>query len=326
MYEQVVEVQSSGCYLHQKRGLLELQHEGRKRLVDLDRIGVLLLSSPQATLSTPLLSECAQRNIPVLFCGGDYLPAAAMLPLDGHSRLQERVRLQVAVKLPKAKRLWQSIVQNKIQNQARLLQMAAGLGWHNRDCLNEAEEQELAKDLLAMSHKVLSGDSSMQEAVAARHYWPMLFGDDFRRSGPLPPNSLLNYGYTILLACVMRAINCCGLLGAFGIQHRSSRNPYCLASDLMEALRPFVDAFILHLYYHWGYEELNRACKQAISQLLRLEFEYCGEQSYLFRQILRYVQYFCATLESKEKNLPAIILTPNTVREVMELCASIPTK
>ncbi len=326
MYEQVIEVESSGCYLHQKRGHLELLRNGQKHLVDLERIGVLLLNSPQSTVSTPLLNQLAKRNIPVLLCGADYLPSVAMLPLDGHSRLQQRVRLQVEAKLPKKKRLWQGVVQNKIRNQAWLLQMAASFGWDNRHCLEANEEQALANELLAMAEKVQSGDSTMLEATAAQRYWPMLFGDDFRRLGPMPPNGLLNYGYTILLGCVIRAINCCGLLGAFGIQHCNSQNPYCLASDLMETLRPLVDAFVTHLYYHWGYRELNSESKRALSQLLRQELDYSNEQSYLMRQELRYVQNFCMVLEGKQQKLEPITLDEQTAIDVVELCALTLTK
>src|SRR5690606_18520107 len=89
------------------------------------------------------------------------------------------------------KRLWQQIVQAKILGQGATL--AA--------CGAEAGGFRL------LARKVRAGDPDNVEAEAARRYWPLLFGREFRRDqdgGGV--NALLNYGYAILRASVARAV------------------------------------------------------------------------------------------------------------------------
>jgi CRISPR-associated protein Cas1 len=97
---------------------------------------------------------------------------------------------------------------------------------------------------------VKSGDPDNYEARAAAYYWENLFEqyDTFRRHrhGDAP-NNLLNYGYAILRAIVARALVGSGLFTALGIHHKNKYNPYCLADDIMEPYRPYVDALVLEL-------------------------------------------------------------------------------
>jgi CRISPR-associated protein Cas1 len=62
-----------------------------------------------------------------------------------------------------------------------------------------------------------------------------------------PPNNLLNYGYAILRAVVARSLVGSGLLPTQGIHHRSQYNAYCLADDVMEPYRPYVDKMVCEL-------------------------------------------------------------------------------
>ncbi len=328
MLEQVVEVQSSGLYLHQNRGHMELKApDGSRRQVDMDGIAVLLLSSPRATLSTALLCELTRRQIPVIVVGSDYLPSAVVQPLGPlgfHVQGQQRVRAQVEMSQPRRKRLWQSVVQAKIRNQACVLELVDDLS-------GEENRNVVINDLYALAEKVQSGDRGACEAQAAKLYWHSLFGPEFRRHGPQAPNSLLNYGYTVLLSCVMRALVGSGLHPALGIQHRNSQNPYCLASDLMEAFRPFVDLLVAHMYYQWEIEDLNPAVKRTLSQLLRLEWGYAGEQSSLSRNVQRYVWQFARCVEQDKSpstsELPAPpLLGAEILESVDELCGLILTK
>jgi CRISPR-associated protein Cas1 len=79
---------------------------------------------------------------------------------------------------------------------------------------------------------------------------------------------LLNYGYAILRAVVARSLVASGLLPTFGIHHRSSYNPYCLADDVMEPYRPYVDMLVLQLVKEGlAGLELTTAVKQRLLQI-----------------------------------------------------------
>ena len=55
----------------------------------------------------------------------------------------------------------------------------------------------------------------------------------------------MNYGYAILRAVIARALVGSGLLPVYGIHHHNRYNAYCLADDIMEPYRPFVDDLVV---------------------------------------------------------------------------------
>jgi len=61
------------------------------------------------------------------------------------------------------------------------------------------------------------------------------------------PNNLLNYGYAILRAITARSLVSSGLLPTLGIHHHNKYNAYCLADDIMEPYRPYVDRVVLEI-------------------------------------------------------------------------------
>jgi CRISPR-associated protein Cas1 len=124
------------------------------------------------------------------------------------------------------KRLWSAIISAKIANQAEALDRCGRDGTGLRE----------------MSRRVKSGDPNNVEAHAAKLYWRKLFGEDFRRDRHGDDeNKLLNYGYAIVRASIARAIVGTGLHPGLGIKHSNQYNPFPLADDLVEPLRPFVD-------------------------------------------------------------------------------------
>ena len=100
---------------------------------------------------------------------------------------------------------------------------------------------------------VKSGDTDNLEGRAAAYYWKTIFaqfpvtGDFTRSRDGLPPNNLLNYGYAILRAVVARALVSSGMLPTFGIHHHNRYNAYCLADDIMEPYRPYIDELVFTL-------------------------------------------------------------------------------
>jgi CRISPR-associated protein Cas1 len=149
-----------------------------------------------------------------------------MLPLDAHHVQTERHRAQGEASAPTRKRIWQRLIAAKIAQQADVLVHFTG---HHGG-------------LLPLSKRVRSGDPDNLEAQAAQRYWPSLFGRDFRRDRDADGiNALLNYGYAVMRAAIARAVVASGLIPSLGVFHSNRSNPFCLADDLLEPYRPYVD-------------------------------------------------------------------------------------
>lgn len=201
--------------------------------VPLEDIGVVLLDHPQITLTHALMAALLERNVALISCDEKHLPVGLMLPLDGNTIQTERFRSQIDASEPLKKNLWAQTVKAKIENQAKVLQLA---GIDN-------------KRLLALLPLIQSGDPDNVEGRAASVYWKLLFEDlpFVRDRFGLMPNALLNYGYAILRAIVARALVGSGLLPTLGIHHSNKYNAYCLADDVMEPYRPFVDWMVYNM-------------------------------------------------------------------------------
>ncbi len=255
MIGRVVEVASAGRHLARDRGLMTVSHEGvEDGRVPLDDIGVLLCNARDLTYSNDLMTELARRGATVVLCD-NYLPVSWIWPLEGHHIQALRMRCQLEASLPLRKRLWQDLVKAKIVQQENTLELlgvsGGGLG-------------ELTK-------RVRSGDPGNVEAQAARRYWPLLFGDGFRRErfGPMP-NPLLNYGYTVLRAATARAIVAAGMHPSLGIHHHNRANSMCLVDDLMEPFRPLVDYTVAGLVAD-GREDMSSEVKRDLAAVLTMD-------------------------------------------------------
>ena len=201
--------------------------------VPLEDIGVVLLDHPQITLTHALMAALLERNVALISCDEKHLPVGLMLPLDGNTIQTERFRAQIDASEPLKKNLWSQTIKAKIENQAKVLQLA---GIDN-------------KRLLALVPLIQSGDPDNVEGRAASVYWKLLFEDlpFVRDRFGLMPNAHLNYGYAILRAIVARALVGSGLLPTLGIHHSNKYNAYCLADDIMEPYRPFVDWMVYNM-------------------------------------------------------------------------------
>jgi len=185
-------------------------------------VAVLVLGNRLA-LTGAVLGLLASSGAAVVVLDERYTPVGLMLPVAANTLHTERLRLQIE-KLPGlAPGLWQEIIQAKILAQAKLVPTAS---------------------LEGLVELVLPGDSGNIEAQAARRYWPALFGQGFKRHGEDVTNSKLNYGYAVLRGLVARCVCAAGLHPALGIHHRNYRNAFVLADDLMEPMRPMVDAVV----------------------------------------------------------------------------------
>lgn len=242
------------CYLStQKQGLvLRYPNSEEVKSVPVEDIGIVILDHYRLTLTTNLLNKLLGNNVAVITCDAQHLPVGMFLNLNGHSLQQEHFAHQIAVTPAKKDRLWKQAIQAKIANQATLL-------------------ERLGIPVLNMQRwvkQVKNGDPDNLEARAASYYWKHLFGNIpfVRERFGDAPNGLLNYGYTILRGVVARALVGSGLLPTLGIHHHNKYNAYCLADDMMEPYRPFVDEVILGLVND-GVGELTPESKQELLKI-----------------------------------------------------------
>ena len=213
------------------RGQLRLENESGDFTLPVEDITALILESPQILLSSTLLSECQDQGVAVLTCDKTHIPNGVLLPFQPHSRQSRVARIQQSWSEPLRKRLWQRVVQCKILGQAACLDCATG-------------DEQVSARIKALALRVASGDPDNIEAQAARLYWPLLFGPEFRRGGHDAINAALNYGYAVTRAFVARSQVAYGLLPAFGIHHDNDLNAFNLTDDMMEVFRPFVDQMV----------------------------------------------------------------------------------
>lgn len=201
------------------------------KIIPIEDVGMLILEHQQITLSHHLLDRLVFKNVAVITTSENHLPTGMFLPLDGHYLQSERFKAQILATEPLKKQLWQQTVIAKINNQASILKK-----WGCSD-----------KVLIGLAKNVKSGDTNNNEATAASHYWKNIFPQNWlfvRNRVGYAPNNLLNYGYSILRATMARAIVGAGLLPTLGIFHRNRYNAYCLADDIMEPYRPFIDNIV----------------------------------------------------------------------------------
>lgn len=212
--------------------LKTLGEKESKKQVPIEDIGIILLDHQQITITHGCIAALLEKNAAIITCNHSHLPTGMLLPFDGHNTQSETFRYQIEATQPLKKQLWQQTIQAKILNQAAVL-----------------AQRGIAHDnMLHWVKQVKSGDPENYEGRAAAYYWKNVFPkkiEFFRGREGDPPNNLLNYGYAILRAIVARGLVCSGLLPTLGIHHRNKYNAYCLADDIMEPYRPYVDEIVL---------------------------------------------------------------------------------
>jgi len=261
---------SNPCYLKKKDMQLITAYPDEEKKgainVPIEDIGLIVLDNPHITLTNALIMSLNENNTAVISCDGSHLPFGLMLPMYSHHAFTERLGDQIEASLPLKKNLWQQTVISKISNQASLLRIKG----MNTDKMDYFIRQ------------VKSDDSTNVEGRAAAHYWDCVFGEMsfVRHRFGEPPNNMLNYGYAILRAVVARSLIGSGLFPTIGIHHRNKYNPYCLADDIMEPYRPFVDSTILDLLDKIEPpEELSPAIKKELLKIPVIDVIIDGSRS-----------------------------------------------
>lgn len=235
--------------------VIELKDSDTPQSAPIEDIGLIILDHQQITITQALMAKLLANNTALITCDDTHHPTGLLLSLDGHSLQSQKFQAQIEASAPLKKQLWQQTIAAKIENQAAML----------------AFRREENKLMLRLAENVKSGDSENAEAQAAVYYWKKVFPEflNFRRErhGPTP-NNLLNYGYAILRALVARSLVGSGLLPTLGIFHRNQYNAYCLADDIMEPYRPFVDFTVYQIIRNNGTNlEMTPAMKKSLLQL-----------------------------------------------------------
>lgn len=246
------------AYLSLRDGqlLVRLPAEEGSRSIPIEDIGVLILDHQQISITHGLMNALEAHKCALITCSASHMPSGLFLPLDAHSLQSERFQTQIEATLPLKKQLWQQTVRMKIQNQARVLE--------------EVYAQPQA-NMLAWVKQVRSGDPDNLEARAAAYYWANLFPSlpkFTREREESAPNALLNYGYALLRAVVARSLVSVGLLPTLGIHHHNRYNAYCLADDIMEPYRPYVDKFVQEIYEREYPESLTKDIKHRLLTIM----------------------------------------------------------
>ena len=226
------------------------------RTIPIEDIGVVVLDNKRITITSGVLEALLENNCAVITCDSKSMPVGLMLPLVGNTLQNERFRDQLDSSLPLKKQLWQQTIRQKISNQEVVLHQYT---LTETGCMR------------AWINEVRSGDPDNVEAKAAAYYWKNIFinhPDFVRGREGEPPNNLLNYGYAILRAVVSRSLVASGLLPTLGIHHHNRYNAYCLADDIMEPYRPFVDELVLQIMEEEDdYTELTKDIKAKLLQI-----------------------------------------------------------
>lgn len=252
------------CAITTTNEQLVIKTENRNTTIAIEDIGYVIIDHNEAYISIPALNKLITHNCACIFCDDKHLPNGMLLNLNSHHIQQELFKHQINASLPLKKQLWQQTIIEKISNQGILLEKIT-------KTKNKFEY---------LASKVLSGDTTNMEAVAAKFYWSSFFEIDFKRErfGNYP-NNFLNYGYAILRAATARALSGSGLLNTLGIHHKSKYNAFALADDIMEPFRPIVDEVVHHIITNYDEQELTPEIKSEILSILTRTVYFKNEKS-----------------------------------------------
>lgn len=296
MIKKVIEISHAGTHLSVKLGQLVVRREGAEvGRIPCEDIGVLLVDHAGVSYTHSVFTTLLEHGAAIVLCNGTHHPAGMLLPLEGHSTQTEHYRSQIEAKEPLKKWLWQQLVQAKIAHQAAVV----------------ADDEATYRALKAMEKRVRSGDPENVEAQASKRYWAIYLEHiEFKRARDgATPNNLLNYGYMVMRAAVARALCSAGLLPAFGLNHRNKYNAFCLADDVVEPFRGFVERKVREICEANGeIEELTQELKAQLLEILYQEADIGGFKGPLMVGLHRTAASLqrCFAGEQKRLELPLL--------------------
>ena len=275
--------------------ILDPSTKDLKGKVPVEDLGLLMLDHFQITISHQLIQKMMGNNVVVISCDAHHLPHGIMLPMYGHTEHSDRIKDQLEASEPLKKQLWKQTVECKIENQKEVLKRLGNF----------------YEPMAEYQRNVKSGDITNMEGIAAQHYWKHLISLDFLRArfGD-SPNQFFNFGYSVLRSIVARAIVETGMLPVLGIFHKNKYNPYCLADDLMEPFRPFVDLLVMQwLKEKPETEELDKEFKAHMLKIATVDVGIDGKTRPLLIAVKMVASslYKCYTGEKRLISYPELL-------------------
>ena len=265
--------------------------KAKQTTIAIEDIGVMMLDHGQITITQPLLNALLENNTALISCDARHMPMGLWLPLEGHYTQQERFEAQINASLPLKKQLWAQVIEQKLINQGCVLQ----------------QQNKNYKYLFELAKNIKSGDSENAEVHGAAYYWKNIFNFEFpfkRDKDGEAPNNLLNYGYAILRAITARSLVGSGLLPTLGIHHANKYNAYCLADDMMEPYRPFVDKIVLELIEEGEQlDYLSKEIKKSLLSIATVDVILDGQKSPLMNALQRTTASLAKCYEGTQKKL-----------------------
>ena len=292
MTDRIIDLSQTASRISLRNGLLHIE---RPDLPDADipfeEISIVVAGNRQLTVTVGAMAALMENGAAMVVSDNRGMPCGLMVPLAGHHLTAARHRAQAAAGEPLRKRQWQALVKAKILAQAGTLEQLRGTD----------------KGLRLMATKVTSGDRENMEGAAARRYWQHLFEDDpdFARDRDKPGrNALLNYGYAILRSAAARAVCAAGLHPAFALHHHNRYDPFALADDLMEPLRPVIDRAVVELTRPpLAARPLDPEVKQALARALFTQVFLDGEARSVFDVLGRMAASLAQVFEGTRSSL-----------------------
>ena len=219
-----------GEKLSVKDNWLIVSGEQEQRL-PLEDLYSVVIDNQATVLTTATMTRLTKAGAHILICDEKHLPSTVILPQSIHYHPLSVIRKQVALPEEFKDCLWDEIVRRKIVNQATVLKLCGG-------------KRERVDRLFELAEEVMDGDSGNREGIAARIFFHELYGFEFVRMYDDATNAALNYGYTIIRSAVAKTLVAYGYNCVLGIHHINEANPFNLADDMMEPLRPLVDLWV----------------------------------------------------------------------------------
>lgn len=282
------------CSLRKKDMQLQVSYPVEENKEDttvpIEDLGLIILDNPQILVSNALLMALNENNSAIISCDKSHLPYGIMLPMFSHHTFTEKLHAQLEASQPLVKNLWQQTIISKIENQSAVLKKV-GVDTKKMDFYIS---------------DVKSGDPGNVEGRAAAYYWDSVFSGAIflRHRFGEPPNNLLNYGYAVLRAIVARSLIGSGLFPSIGIHHRNKYNPYCLADDIMEPYRPYVDSLVLDIIQEvQDLEELTPKIKKKLLQIPVIDVIIDGKSSPLMIGIQRTTSSLASCFEGETRKI-----------------------
>lgn len=268
-----------------KDNWLIVETETGEERIPVEELYSVVIDNPMTTLSVGAINALTENNVHILYCGEKHLPESIVLPYNTHYSPLAVVKRQLEWDEAFCNKMWEKIVKAKIRNQAAVLKMCG-------------RSRSVTAQLLEFADEVELEDSANREGLAAKMFFRELYGSSFIRMNDDAINGALNYGYAIIRSAVAKTLCAYGFNPVIGIHHIGRQNPFNLADDLMEPLRPLVDMWV-DINHDDLIDTLSKDNKKKLVNLVNEVVEIDNKNMKVRNAIDKYISGFTGCVNSK---------------------------